>query len=221
MLCALALSPMANGAIIFDVDSDRTLAGHGGTQFFADVFLAVDGADIGVQSQRWVARVEVTARDGGALTDLTLGTAANPIAPDPYPGNPTNANGSNVHPYIMQHDGLDGDGNALVAALEARTNLFRIPITVLPTAPVGAKFDFNITTHSVSPGLLPQTGVYGLFTAGQPSLNATFDAANPEFTLTVIPEPSTVTASILALAAVGFVGYRRRKSATAQPEVAG
>jgi hypothetical protein len=39
--------------------------------------------------------------------------------------------------------------------------------------------------------------------------------------LTVIPEPSTVSACILALAMSGFAGYRRRKKAAAEPPVAG
>jgi hypothetical protein len=190
----LQISSVARGGIAFDVDSDTPAMVPQLTSGFIIGFLDVTPPHVGASADSWQATMTVTPGGGATLADIVLGA----VAVDPIPANdlftfPVITTGV-PPPYVVSSFSIPP------ASLAPRTELFRVPFTIAATAPVGGTFAFDITTGTAAPGVF----------LGGVSLGATF-GASPEFTLTVIPEPTTLLAAALAVGAGGWAGLRRRR----------
>jgi hypothetical protein len=168
---------------------------------------------------------------------LGFGTVPNNPAGDPWPGN---INGGSDEIFGQIDQGLEsgyyiahtpaifvGDppvaeanpvGGVLInggtVGNPGRTAIFQIPFTgsVAGTAAAFSTIEFNIDQF---PGVGNQvglaTGLYNPFPNHTTSVGGGVAFTGTELIVTVIPEPSTVFGTCLALVVGGCVAYRRRK----------
>jgi hypothetical protein len=188
-LSVLQFGSIANAGIIFDVDANTGASVNPGTSGTVTGFLDVTAPDVGAQANGWNVTMQVNFGGGASAGNVTLGTATAPAGGVFGPVfTTTGAPTYQLSGFVLF---------APFPTLSARTPLFEIPFTVTGSAPAGGTIAFDIVSMT------------SISFNGNP-LPGTFSQA-PEFSLTVVPEPSAVFAAAAVLVIGGVVGYRRRK----------